>query len=41
MDLVIKVVELATSVVCLIAAVIKILPTARGKRLRVKKNRRR
>ncbi|WP_275556941.1 hypothetical protein [Anaerotardibacter muris] len=38
MDLIIKAFELTTSVVCLIAAVVKAVPVAQGKRPREKKN---
>lgn len=40
MDLIVKAVELATAVVCLVVAVVKAVPVAREKRLR-KKNRHR
>lgn len=41
MDLINKVIELATSIVALIAAVVKAVPVARDKRSRNKKDRRR
>lgn len=41
MDLIMKIIEFATSVVGLVAAVVKAVPVARDKRSLVKKNRRR